>query len=183
MLHCFHPGRTGTLLRNGNEGGAGGGSHDLRRHPPPPIIVHASPIPVRDLGRLDRSFVGAPPLRLSAFRRMVDAASAPSSSAAFHGAGPEAGGSLGMTKKKAGGRPAVEWASEGDEELERAGCLIEVCLVRSTLARRAAVSWRADGEVYHRPMSPMLPRAAEAFRGAGLFRSPRRCSRWLRTRH
>ena len=45
------------------------GRHHHRR---PPVTVHAKNVPLASLARLDRSFVGAPPLRLAAFRRLLD---------------------------------------------------------------------------------------------------------------
>lgn len=43
-----------------------------RHHRRPPVTVHAENVPLASLARLDRSFVGAPPLRLAAFRRLLD---------------------------------------------------------------------------------------------------------------
>lgn len=54
------PPRSGTILEHPG-------------HPPLSVTVHLATLPLESLSRgVDRSFVGAPPLRLAAFRRLLD---------------------------------------------------------------------------------------------------------------
>lgn len=56
---CRRP-RSGTILEHPG-------------HPPSTVTVHLASVPLESLSRgVDRSFVGAPPLRLAAFRRLLD---------------------------------------------------------------------------------------------------------------
>lgn len=167
-------GRSGTVLSEpefyGGDGSAASPYPDerhchshLRRHRPP-VTVHSVIVPLESLARLERIFVGAPPLRLAAFRRLVDSAATPlvknterevqkdrslkTEGDAGEGLDGNWGsfGSIGEGGEQIGkgdGRPQggrlTAATSERREELERAGCLIEVtsvlpCASRLTLA-------------------------------------------------
>ncbi|CAM9898804.1 unnamed protein product [Ectocarpus fasciculatus] len=61
-------------------------------HRSPPLTVHAAIVPLESLSRgVDRSFVGAPPLRLAAFRRLLDRRSSPKPSEISPGVAKDAG--------------------------------------------------------------------------------------------
>lgn len=134
-----NPGPSPPLLRS---------SSNARRYRPP-VTVYSASVPLESLARLNRSFVGAPPLRLAAFRRLLDAATPQTKeqefgSAFVFGAGDGAyneaegvGGGFEVAGKAviAGGQGGSEsnrrehsvLAVAGDGRgLERAGCLIEV---------------------------------------------------------
>lgn len=96
------------------------------RSPPPVVRAFVEKVPVELLGRLlHRSFVGAAPLHLAAFRRLVDSVTPPSKSQGIgDGLNGLVVGSEGEGDGQAGsGRYADAWRSG---QLERAGCLIEV---------------------------------------------------------
>ncbi|CAM9728003.1 unnamed protein product [Ectocarpus sp. 12 AP-2014] len=61
-------------------------------HRSPPLTVHAAIVPLEFLSRgVDRSFVGVPPLRLAAFRRLLDRRSSTTPPETSPGAGKDAG--------------------------------------------------------------------------------------------
>lgn len=111
------------------------------RHPPPPVTVHFRPVPLRDLARLERSFVGSSPLRLAAFRRIIDATMRPravrersagvlSFKLGVESSGSEAAGAAAsnVEVEASGGRDrgSGDRQRRHEEQLERAGCIIQV---------------------------------------------------------
>lgn len=84
LPHSDPPPRSGTVLVDDERWPAEDASQpspppDARQrqhdddHHRPPVTIHSASVPLEYLSRgVDRSFVGAPPLRLAAFRRLLD---------------------------------------------------------------------------------------------------------------
>lgn len=116
------PSRSGTVLEDPETRGSFRHSPRCRARPRTAITVHTAEVPVDSLSRgVDRSLVGAPPLRLAAFRRLVDGQnrnpSPPTPSPAINARGQTGGG--GANREAERGRDRGEGDCLGNGEVYR----------------------------------------------------------------